>query len=272
MDIVSMGHNGNGTGHSEPTRKWGYALIATVLLVIVFAFVGWQKRSAVLLTSIEVVSACESEWRLFTSTVCPDLNSTPEEITRLVALEPGTPLYDADPAAIVDRVERHPWIASADMERTLGGRLILTITERTPVLLVMRNGQPRQYIDAEGYPMPFVTGVAYDVPLLHGLSENFVADRPVNNGPVLELAGVLGDLDSSIHALLSEIEVQSSGALVLHTTVLDSRGSIEVRVGAGSIRQQLDKLHAFWHQALLPEPGRNVLQIDLRFDSQIVTR
>jgi hypothetical protein len=89
---------------------------------------------------------------------------------------------------------------------------------------------------------------------------------------VRELASVLADLDPSIQALISEIELSRSKDIVFHTTVLDTRGSIEVRMRGDNIREQLVKLHAFWHQALLPDPGRDIRQIDLRFDSQIVTR
>lgn len=255
-----------------PGRKWGYAAIATMLLIAFLGAVGWHWRSGVLLESVEIASACETEWRLFSSAACPALNSTEEEVRELVGETAGSPLYDMDPAEIVDRVERHPWIRTADMERTPGGRLILTLTERMPVLLAMRDGRPAHYIDNEGYRMPFVIGVAYDVPLLHGLREPFHALKPVENPAVLELAAVLGDLDPTIQALLSEIEIERTSEIVFHTTVLDTRGSIEVRMGAGNIREQLLKLHAFWHQALLPEPGRSVRQIDLRFDSQIVTR
>ena len=87
-----------------------------------------------------------------------------------------------------------------------------------------------------------------------------------------ERGHVLADLDPSIQALVSEIELRKARDIVFHTTILDNRGSIEVRMGRRDIREQLVKLHAFWHQALLPDPALDVRQIDLRFDSQIVTR
>ena len=264
--------NSGDSGPATPGRKWGYAAIAVVLLVGVLGTIGWKWRSGVMLSTIEVVSACDSEWRLFSSEACPPLKSTQEEIETLLSDLVGTALYELSPSTVIERVERLPWIGEVRMERTQSGKMILTISERTPVLLAMRRGQPAHFIDAEGYRMPLVAGIAYDVPLLHGLREEYDAVKPVAEPVVQELAAVLADLDPSIQALISEIELSKSSDIVFHTTVLDNRGSIEVRMGPGDIRAQLVKLHAFWHQALLPDPARDIRQIDLRFDSQIVTR
>ena len=257
---------------AQPGRKWGYAAVLAACLILGLAAVGWQWRSDVVLKSIEVVSACEVEWKLFSSAACPPLNATEDEIREMVVAELDERLYEMDLARIADQAQRHPWIEHVDVERTPSGEMILTVAERTPVLLAMRSGRPVHYIDAQGFRMPFVAGVAYDVPLLHGLDETFDPLDAVAEPSVLELASVLDDLDPSIHALVSEIEIRKAGEFVLHTTVLDGRGSLEVRIGKGEIEKQLTKLHAFWHQALLPEPERDIRQIDLRFNSQIVTK
>ncbi len=259
-------------GLAHPGRKWGYAAIFVVLLMGALGVIGWRWRSDVTLQSIEIVSACETEWRLFSSQSCPPLNSSDQQIADRLSSWMGTPLYDLDPTEVVERVETLPWIQEARMERSQSGTLTLTVSEREPVLLAMRRGQAFHFIDADGFRMPLVAGVAYDVPLLHGLTEEYDPLKPVAEPAVRELAVVLGDLDPAIHALLSEIELRRSDDIIFHTTVLDNRGSIEVRMERGDIRRQLVKLHAFWHQALLSDPERQVRQIDLRFDSQIVTR
>ncbi|MDX1740942.1 MAG: FtsQ-type POTRA domain-containing protein [Rhodothermales bacterium] len=259
-------------GLAPPGRKWGYVAILVVLLIGVLGVIGWRWRSDVTLTSIEVVSACEKEWRIFSSETCPDLNTSQQQIADRMSSLMGSPLYELNPTEVIEHVEGLPWIREARMQRSQSGTLTLTIAERTPVLLAMRRGRAVHFIDADGFRMPLVAGVAYDVPLLHGLTEEYDPREPVADPSVLELAAVLGDLDPSIHALISEIVLQRSEDIIFHTTVLDARGSIEVRMGRGDIRQQLVKLHAFWHQALLPDPDRRVRQIDLRFDSQIVTR
>ena len=262
-----------GDGAMAPQgRKWGYAAIAVVLLVGVMGAIGWKWRSEVTLNRIEVVNACEEGWKLFSSKACPDLNTTQAEIADQLQDLMGSPLYDLNTVEVTGRVARHPWIKEVWMERTQSGTMTLTVSERTPVLLAMRRGRPAYLFDAEGYRMPIVKGVAYDVPLLHGVTEEYDALKPVSEPSVRELAAVLADLDPSIQALVSEIELRKARDIVFHTTILDNRGSIEVRMGRRDIREQLVKLHAFWHQALLPDPALDVRQIDLRFDSQIVTR
>ncbi len=255
-----------------PGRKWGYGAIVVVLLAIVMGAIGWKWRSAVTLDRIEVVNACEAEWRLFSSEACPSLNSTHAEIVEQLQDMMGSPLYELDPVEVSDRVAQHPWIKEVRMERTQSGTMILTLAEREPVLLAVRRGRPVYFVDEEGYRMPVVQGVAYDVPLVHGLDEDYDALKPVTRPSVRELAEVLSNLEPPIQALVSEIEIRKHDDIVLHTTILDSRGSIEVRIGGKDIQEKLVKLHAFWHQALLPDPALNIRQIDLRFDSQIVTR
>jgi cell division protein FtsQ len=262
-------------GDSDPAlfgRKWGYAAIAVLVLAGVLGGIGWNWRSGVTLNTIEIVSSCETEWRLFTAKPCPSLKSTHEQVSTLLSDMVGAPLYELNPIEVIGRVEGLPWVQEARMERSQSGKMLLTLSERTPVLLAMDRGRPAYFVDAEGYRMPLVQGVAYDVPLLHGLAEEYDPVKPVVDPAARDLAAVLADLNPSIQALISEVELSRSRDIVFHTTVLDTRGSIQVRMSDGNIREQLVKLHAFWHQTLLPDPDRDIRQIDLRFDSQIVTR
>ena len=48
--------------------------------------------------------------------------------------------------------------------------------------------------------------------------------------------------------------------------------AIPVRLGRAVTPAQLARLHAFWRQAVRTQPGRAFAYVDLRFDSQIVTR
>ena len=58
----------------------------------------------------------------------------------------------------------------------------------------------------------------------------------------------------------------------LHTTPKPGRGSIEVMLGRDAFHARLSRLYAFWHQEVLEKEDIDVAFIDLRFDSQIITR
>ena len=140
------------------------------------------------------------------------------------------------------------------------------------VLVLDERGRPDHYLDRAGFAMPAVPGALYDVPLLRGLRERAHPVRPLQDPRARALLLALADVDAQTDALVSELEMEPSGEVVLHTTPVGARGSIAVWLGHDDFAEKLARLRAFWHQAVLPQPGKTFTLIDLRFNSQIVTR
>ncbi len=252
-------------------RRWTYRGIIALIVFGTLAVIGWQWRSDVTIVHVEVRHSCDASW--FSSTPgCLAIEADSAQIASMVGIEPGRPLYDVDPAVVVERVMQHPWVEFAHVNRTPGGKLIVEVTPREPRLLAIKDGNPSFFIDEHGYRMPFVAGVAYDVPLLYGYDEKVPPNEPTRNPQVRRLAAIAGQLDPEIDALISEVEIGSGNDLIIHTTPVESRPSIEVKLKSDDLEDQLIKLRAYWDQAFLTQPGANIRQIDLRFDSRIITR
>jgi len=182
-------------------------------------------------------------------------------------------MLDVDPALVADRVQRHPWVASASASRLPTGTLSIDVYERMPVALVLdARGRPDYFLDRDGFAMPLVEGAVYDVPLLRGFREKYHPVQPVQDAAVRELLEALANADDATDALISELDIQPSGEIVLRTTPVAGRGSLPVSLGREAFADRLARLRMFWHRAVLAQPEKTFTLIDLRYNGQVVTR
>lgn len=219
---------------------------------------GWRWKTNARCERIEVVGASHADQ---------------QSLLKLARIQVGMPLFDIDPVLVADRVQRHPWVEGAKVERVPTGTVRIRVTERMPIAEVLSNaGAPAYFLDSTGVKLPIVPGVAYDVPLIRGIRASEENARVVENASVRALLASLAGLMPEASAVLSDFEVQRSGDVMLRTTPIDARGSMLVRLGKGNYTEKLEKLAAFWQQAVLPQPEKAFAWIDLRFNGQIVTR
>lgn len=196
-----------------------------------------------------------------------------EEILAVARVDTGGRLLDVDPALIADRVERHPWVREARVRRLPPGTVAIRVVEREPVALATgRHGRADIYLDAEGFTMPAVPEAVFDVPLVLGAPLPANATRPIESASVRELLEVIEDLDEVTDALVSSFQIDASGSVTLYTVPAGGRSAVTVRLGRRDFEEKFVRLHAFWEQAVLSRPELTFDFIDLRFDSQIVTR
>jgi cell division protein FtsQ len=194
-------------------------------------------------------------------------------VLAVARVDTGVRLLDVEAAIIADRTRRHPWVRRADVRRMPPDIVRIAVEERAPVALVLgADSRPAAYLDSEGYPLPLVDGAVYDVPLLRGVVLPKHPTQPVVSRSVSELLADLSGVDPLIDALISSFEVDPNGEITLHTAPAGTQASIEVRLGARGYSEKFRRLEAFWMQAVLSRPSRTFEAIDLRFDSQIVTR
>lgn len=232
-------------------------MVGAGVLIAILGVLGWQWQAGLKVEAVDVVGARHAD---------------PAALRKLARVDTGAVLYDVDPELIADRVQRHPWVESVSVWRLPTGTLRLGIQERTPAALALdADGAPAYYVDAQGYCMPLVDKSAYDVPLLRGLGEE--AYHPVRPVPRETVRSVLKALArSEARNIVSEVAMRPDGEVVLYTRPTTTRGAIKVRLGMDAYSSKLKQLQAFWTQAILSRPDTKFMLVDLRFDSQIITR
>lgn len=194
-----------------------------------------------------------------------------EDVIALTQAEPDSvALFSLSPALLADRAQRHPWVRTATVRRLPTGTLRIAVQEREPAVVVLEDGAPHHFLDAEGYAMPIeaVSPALYDVPVLSG-APDYHPIQPVESAGLRSLLAALARAEPSTHALVSEIDWRTA---TLWTTPTNGHETVPVRIGRFGHADALRRLRAFWNQAVLPQPEVTFASVDVRFDGQVVTR
>jgi cell division protein FtsQ len=72
-----------------------------------------------------------------------------DEIGRAIGFGAGSPLLETDLVAIRERVESIDWVKEAEVKRDLPNKLVIRITEHTPVA-VTTTDEGRRFVDPDG--------------------------------------------------------------------------------------------------------------------------
>ena len=96
--------------------------------------------------------------------------------------------------------------------------------------------------------------------------------QPVRTESIKALLATLPDLSEQQDALLDSFVLKPDGDVWLYTAPSAGRASVPVRLGTDGFAEKLDRLDAYWQRAVLTRPETAFSLIDLRFDSQVVTR
>lgn len=243
---------------TRPVPAWtGPALGLSIVAVLALAL-GWHWLSGLPMEKISITG---------------QQHATAYTLQHIARVPEDTLLFDVDPALVADRIRQHPWVQEAVVRRLPPGTLSIRIAERKPVALALNSqGMPHYYLDKEGYQMPADTLAAHNVPLVRGVKAPLKTAQPVAQKSLLALLAALDEADARTDALISEIDLLPGGDIDLYTSPVPGRGPIRVRLGQGGFTNKLDRLEAFWYQAVLPRASARFEWIDLRFDGQIVTR
>lgn len=239
----------------------------------------WLRRIVGVAALIGLTGTGVLGWNWLDGLTCSEISvhgfryADPDEILDVARVDTGVRLLDVDPDLIEDRVERHPWVDEARVRRLPPATVSINVRERVPVALATdERGRPAFYADASGRLMPAVPEAVFDVPLLQGVRLPENATQPIESTAVRDLLAALDGTDESTDALISSFSIDASGDVTLHTTPAADRGAITVRLGRHDFEEKLVRLGAFWEQAVISRPDLSFDLIDLRFDSQIVTR
>lgn len=243
---------------SSTYHRWArrLGLAAALAVVVALGVLGWRWQATLDVAAVSVAGTT---------------HAPPDSLRALARVDTGAALYDIEPALVEDRVRRHPWVQDASVMRLPTGTLRISVTERTPAALAMTaDGTPAFYVDRHGFCMPLPDSADYDVPLLYGLADAYSPTRPVAHTAARDLLEAL--TASEARDLVAELTVQPDSTLRLYTRPTTAHNAIRVEMGRDAFPRKLHRLQAFWTQAVQPRPNTQFSVIDLRFDSQIVTK
>ena len=167
-----------------------------------------------------------------------------ESLLSQAQLAPGINIFDVDQARVAARLQEHPWVASAQVERKLPSRIVMTLVEHRPAAVVMDDGA-FLLLDEQGAffkvmePQDPATQILGALPLLSGLT------RPVLES---EDGAALAREAIAISHLWRELGLDKEDALdhvhadpVLGISLIVGERGTEVRLGWGKWRERLER-------------------------------
>lgn len=251
---------------SEARRRL-HRLVAVVVVSLV-VLIGWGITRSPLLDvdHIEVVGA---------------MRTPVTDVLDRSGITTGAPLVDLDVGAAAEEVAALPWIADVSVERTWGGTVTVTVSERSPAAVVIAPDGAGWLVDASGAVLSEAgtteAGTAEDAlvpiegldPPAPGTDLGVVSEVPL---------GVVSRLRAPVVALVAAIEVQPDGVWIR----LEPRpGETDVdggpRADGGRVRlgdgRELDEQVRSLSTVLEQVDLRDLVVLDVRVPSNaVVTR
>ncbi|MDE0331019.1 MAG: FtsQ-type POTRA domain-containing protein [Nitrospinae bacterium] len=194
-----------------------------------------------------------------------------EDIRKLVGIEQGTNIFDADLAAVRARVGSHPWIKRASVRMRPPHFLQVDILERKPAALIM--GDQALVVDEDGVvlgrPLAPLAGC---LPMVEGFDSRRWRPGDVVRDPRLARSIEAVVLFQGFSVMRSEcISVRNTGSGQLRLRALE--GKVELIVSEEGMESQAGWFRAVAGDVLRQEKyGAGRLQFDLRFPGRVIVR
>ena len=164
-----------------------------------------------------------------------------EELLDTADVHLGDNVFRRPVEEIRSRVQGHPWIAEATVERRLPGSVSISVEEHEPVAVLSLRGL--YLVSADGTVFkPVELGDPVDLPVVTGLDEGeFVRNRAFRTAVLLEVVALMHEYRSAglwRREPIAEIRVEPSGGLSLRV----GEDAMLVRLGRGPHRLKLRRL------------------------------
>ncbi len=195
----------------------------------------------------------------------------PEGIIKLVGLDPGSNIFDANLEAVRARVASHPWIKRARVSMRPPHFLQVDILERKPAALI--TGDETLAVDEDGVVLGKpITPLAGCLPMIEEVSS-----RPLRPGDSVRDARFARSMEAvflfhdSPVIRRSCISVRNTGSGELRLRALG--GKVEIMVSEQRMESQAGRLRAVAGDVLRHEKfGAGGLLFDLRFPGRVIVR
>lgn len=181
----------------------------------------------------------------------------------------GDSLFDLELHMIGRKIEEHPWIARADVERSFPDQVVIRVVEREAraiidlgyLYYVDRAGEVFKMLDASD---------RLDYPVITGIDRQYLLDNPDQTQGCLNLAlqlmDELGSRDLFNLDDVSEIHYDQQEGIILHTRI----GGVPVRMGTLGFNVKLNRLERIYSDL---EPRLTALKyIDLNVTDRVIVK
>ena len=184
-------------------------------------------------------------------------------------IEVGDSLFDLELHMIGRKIEEHPWIARADVERSFPDHVVIRVVEREVRAII--DLDYLYYVDKAGEVFKMLdAGDELNYPVITGIDRQYLLDNPDQTQSSLDLAlKIMGELDNrSLFNLedISEIHFDQQEGLILHTRI----GGVPIRMGKDGFDAKLNRLEIIYEDL---EPRLLALKyIDLNVTDRVIVK
>lgn len=184
-------------------------------------------------------------------------------------IEIGDSLFDLELHMIGRKIEEHPWIARAEVERAFPDQVVIRVVEREPRAII--DLDYLYYVDKSGDVFKMLeAGDELDYPVITGIDRQYLLDNPDQTQDSLNLAlALMNQLE--VRPLfnlddVSEIHFDQQDGLIMHTRI----GGVPVRMGKQGFDLKLNRLEAIYEDL---EPRLLALKyIDLNVTDRVIVK
>ena len=158
---------------------------------------------------------------------------TRHDVLEWIGVDEGTSIWEASPAQLQTRLQSHPWIQRASVQREFPRHLAIALKERRPVAIVRL--EVLNYVDRSGRVLgPLRDDDSRDFPLITGFDDDATRGfAPIGIHRALQF---LRRCDrSNCFGGISEVYVNPQKGI----TVFPQRTAVAVRLGWGGWRDKL---------------------------------
>jgi cell division protein FtsQ len=192
-----------------------------------------------------------------------------QEIAGASDIRIGASIFDLDLAMIGRRIEENPWIARAEVIRSLPDEVVISVVEHQPRAVIQLDYL--YYVNAAGEVFKLLdSGDRLDYPIITGINRQFLLDRPADGQAWLRQAlALVGELEGRRLfnlADVSEIQIDLQDGLVVHTR----QHGVPILFGQDDFTGKLDRLEKIYGDL---EPRLTALHyIDLNVADRIIVK
>lgn len=181
----------------------------------------------------------------------------------------GDSLFDLELHMIGRKIEEHPWIARADVERAFPDQVVIRVVEREARAIIDLGYL--YYVDNGGEVFKMLeAGDKLDYPVITGIDRQYLLDNPDQTRGCLDLAlGLMDELDTrSVFGLaeVSDLHYDQQEGMILHTRV----GGVPILMGKAGFDLKLNRLEKIYKEL---EPRLLALKyIDLNVSDRVIVK
>ena len=192
-----------------------------------------------------------------------------QEIAGASDVRLGVGIFDLDLNLIGRKIEENPWIARAEVVRSLPDEVVITVVEHQPRAVIQLDYL--YYVNAAGEVFKLLdSSDRLDYPIITGIDRQFLLDHPTEGQAWLRQAlALVSELEGRQLfnlADVSEIQIDLEDGLVVHTR----QHGVPVLFGQDDFASKLDRLERIFTEL---EPRLTALHyIDLNVADRVIVK